>query len=460
MKLIVRIASVCLFSCLLLSAPLKAADNDVKDQEYYELLKTFAETFEQIEKNYVVDVDRKELMEAAIGGMLQKLDRYSNYIPPEQIEAFNEGLQQEFGGIGIQVDIDKATGSLIVISPLPGTPAYHGGVKAGDLIVEIEGESTEGFSIRDAQKILKGRPGEAVSIGVLHKGDDTTTTIPLVREIIKLQTVLGDRYKSDDSWDFMLDDEKKIGYIRLTHFSDRSADELRVALDDLKEQGAKALILDLRYNPGGLLSQAIEIADMFLEEGVIVSTKGRSSPERSWSAHQEGTYDQIPMVVLINRFSASASEILSACLQDHERATIIGERSWGKGSVQNVIPLDGDQSALKLTTASYHRPSGKNIHRMKGAKKDDEWGVMPAEEFRHQMTQQEIEASLLNRKARDVIGSENVAKSQSVDPHMKIAVELLTAKLNGEDYKPPKKDTDSDKTKESKAEEKEKTKEE
>ena len=163
MKLIFRIASVCVFSCSVLSAPLMAADNDVKDEDYYELLKTFAETFEQIERNYVIDVDRKELMEAAIGGMLQKLDRYSNYIPPEQIEAFNEGLQQEFGGIGIQVDIDKESGRLLVISPLPGTPAFRGGVKAGDLIMEIEGKSTEGFAIRDAQNILKGRPGEAAS---------------------------------------------------------------------------------------------------------------------------------------------------------------------------------------------------------------------------------------------------------------------------------------------------------
>ena len=441
MKLIARIASLCLFSCLFLSVPAMAADNDLKDEDYYELLKTFAETFEQIERNYVTDVDRKELMEAAIGGMLQKLDRYSNYIPPEQLKAFNEGLQQEFGGIGIQVDLDKATGRLLVISPLPGTPAFRGGVKAGDLIMEIEGESTEGFTIRDAQNILKGRAGEAVSIGVLHQGDENVTTIPLVREIIKLQTVLGDHYNDDASWNFMLDDEQKIGYIRLSHFSNRSADELRTALADLEKNEAKALILDLRYNPGGLLTQAIEIADLFLEEGTIVSTKGRNSPERSWSAHDEDSfYEQIPMVVLINRFSASASEILSACLQDHKRATIIGERSWGKGSVQNVIPLDGDKSALKLTTASYHRPSGKNIHKFPDAKKDDEWGVMPEEKFRHLMSRQEIEEYFVNRKNRDVIGSSKTEKSDYVDPHLKMALELLTADAGDEKQENPDKD--------------------
>lgn len=433
MKLISRIASLCLIASVFTCNLAFAADNDTKDAEYYELLKTFAETYEQIDRNYVKDVDRKELMEAAIQGMLQKLDRYSNYIPPEQLTQFNESMQQEFGGIGIQVDIDDKTGRLIVISPLPGTPAFRGGVKAGDLIMEIEGKSTEGFTIRDAQDILKGRPGEAVSIGVLHKGDEEITTVPLVRELIKMQTVLGYQYKDDASWDFMLDKENKVGFIRLTHFSNHTADELRKALDDLKEEGAKALILDLRFNPGGLLTQAIEISDMFVEEGTIVSTKGRNSPDRSWSAHKEGTYEQIPMAVLINRYSASASEILSACLQDHERATIIGERSWGKGSVQNVIPLDGEKSALKLTTASYHRPSGKNIHRFKGAKKEDEWGVMPNEHFKHQMTPKEIQDYFEDRRSRDVLDDAGPPTAKFEDPHLKLALDHLTDILAGGD---------------------------
>jgi carboxyl-terminal processing protease len=298
-----------------------------------------------------------------------------------------------------------------------------------------------------------------VSIGVLHQGEEEVTTIPLVREVIKLQTVLGDHYNDDATWNYIIDEEKKIGYIRLSHFSQRSAGELRDALADLEEAGAKALILDLRFNPGGLLTQAIEIADLFLEEGTIVSTKGRNSPERSWSAHDEDSfYEQIPMVVLINRFSASASEILSACLQDHDRATIIGERSWGKGSVQNVIPLDGDKSALKLTTASYHRPSGKNIHKFPGAKKDDEWGVMPTEEFRHQMTKKEIEDYFINRKSRDVIGESEVEKPDFVDPHLKMALDHLSSVLNGGKEKPEKESADSPQAEESQKTEEEKTK--
>ncbi|MBD3671920.1 MAG: S41 family peptidase [Planctomycetaceae bacterium] len=440
MKLISRIASLCLIVSALTCNLAIAADTDTEDADYYELLKTFAETYEQIERNYVKEVDRKQLMEAAIQGMLQELDRYSNYIPPEQLTQFNESMQQEFGGIGIQVDIDDKTGRLIVISPLPGTPAFRGGVKAGDLIMEIEGKSTEGFTIRDAQDILKGRPGEAVSIGVLHKGEEDVTTVPLVRELIQMQTVLGYQYKDDASWDFMLDKEHKIGFIRLTHFSSHTADELRKALDDLKDEGVKALILDLRFNPGGLLTQAIEISDMFVEEGTIVSTKGRNSPDRSWSAHKEGTFEDIPMVVLINRYSASASEILSACLQDHDRATIIGERSWGKGSVQNVIPLDGEKSALKLTTASYHRPSGKNIHRFKGAKEDDEWGVMPDEHFKHQMSPPEIRDYFEDRRARDVLdGEAGPPEPNYEDPHLKLALDHLTDILAGGDGIPEEK---------------------
>lgn len=412
----------------------------------YELMKLFAETFEQIERNYVNDVDREELMQAAIQGMLQKLDRYSNYISPEELQAFNESVEQEFGGIGIQVDIDPRSNRLIVISPMPGTPAYKSGVKAGDTIVEIEGASTEGFSIRDAQKLLKGPPGVTVTIGVTHQGSDEIVRLPIVREIIQMKTVLGDRYNGQADWEFLLEGEQKIGYIRLTHFSNRSADELIAALTRLKEQGMKALILDLRSNPGGLLSQAIEIADLFIDEGVIVSTKGRNSPERSWNAAKDNTITDVPMAVLINRYSASASEILSACLQDHKRAIVVGERSWGKGSVQNVIPLDGEKSALKLTTASYHRPSGKNIHRFAEAKEEDVWGVVPDDKFLRKLTNDEMRAYAEYRRARDVLDDDGPPETEFKDPHLTLAVEHLVAtlgstadeKAGAEDEKPKK----------------------
>ena len=189
--------------------------------------------------------------------------------------------------------------------------------------------------------------------------------------------MLGDRRKPNDEWDFMLDKDKKIGFIRITTFSQNTTDELKKALGQLKDEGAKGLILDLRDDPGGLLSAAVAIADMFLDKGEIVSTKGRNTDARRYDAQKDGPYEDLPMAVLINQNSASASEIVAAALQDHKRAVIVGQRSYGKGSVQNIIDLDGGNSVLKLTVASYYRPSGENIHRFKNAKTTDKWGVSP-----------------------------------------------------------------------------------
>ena len=336
------------------------------DDEYYELMRVFVDTFEQIDQNYVKDVDRRKLVEAAVRGMLDELDPYSNYISPEDVTQFTEDIKQEFGGIGIQVR--EENNRLTVSTPLPGSPAYEAGVLAGDIIVEIEGRPVADFPkgrrmLDTAVKLLKGKPGVEVTIGVKHLGSDEVVTIPITREIIKLQTVLGDTYNADGSWNFMYDETEKIGYIRVSHFTRRTGDELRQALRALRKQDVAGLVLDLRTNPGGLLTTAVEVADLFLESGEIVSTKGRNSPDRAWTAKRFGTFSGFPMAVLINHFSASASEIVSAALKDNGRAVIVGERSWGKGSVQNVIELEQGESALKLTTASYHRPNGKNIHR-------------------------------------------------------------------------------------------------
>ena len=400
-----------------------------KDDEYYELMQTFVDTFDQIERSYVKDVNRRELLEAAIKGMLTELDQYSSYISPEELSRFNQQVEQEFGGIGIQVTIDEKTKRLTVMTPLPGTPAYKAGVKAGDIIMEIEGKSTEGFTIDDAVKVLKGDPGEEVTIGVLHVGSDKIEQLTMKRDIIHVATVLGDKYKSNDSWDFFLDAEQKIGYIRLTHFSRRSADELKEAVDSLLAGGMKGLVLDLRFNPGGLLTQATEIADLFLKEGKIVSTKGRNTPERVWEARDEGTFPDFPMAILVNRYSASASEIVSAALQDHDRAVIVGERTWGKGSVQNVIELESGTSALKLTTASYHRPSGKNIHKFPGAKDSDEWGVLPNKDLEVKLSVEDMQKYLEYRRDRDVLTQNGPPKSEFEDKQLAKAVEILSEKL-------------------------------
>lgn len=421
----------CGFALVLSTAVFAAeSENQKKDADYYELMKTFVDTFEQVERNYVKDVDRRELMEAAIQGMISKLDPYSSYISPEELTQFSEAVEQEFGGIGIQVQIDQDLKRPTVMTPLPGTPAYKAGVKAGDIIMEIEGKSTEGFRIEQVVKLLKGKPGEAVTIGVSHSGTDKVEQLKIVRDVIHVATVMGDKYKDDETWDYLIDPEKKIGYIRLTHFSRRSAEELTAALDELVKQGMKGLILDLRFNPGGLLSQATEISDMFIETGKIVSTKGRNTPERSWEAKKEGTYSGFPMVVLVNHFSASASEIVSACLQDHKRAVVVGERTWGKGSVQNVIELESGSSALKLTTASYHRPSGKNIHRFPNAPESEEWGVSPDKDQEVKLDMEEIRKYLEYRRLRDVLSANGPAKSEFKDRQLEKGLQVLDGLLS------------------------------
>lgn len=373
-----------------------------QDEEYYELFRTLADVIDQVERNYVTPVDRKELLEAAIRGVLQKLDPYSNYIPPEKIDRFRTELENKFGGVGIQVTMEN--GHLKVISPIVGSPAYRAGVIAGDEIVEIEGKPVRGMSLDDAIRLMKGPPGTSVTFKVLHPGERKPVSITVTREIIRLETVLGARRDEQDRWEYFIDPEHGIAYIRLTAFGPETARDLRQVLSQLtKDPRFRALILDLRFNPGGLLSAAVRICDMFLPQGKIVSVKDRHGRERVWRAKGPGTFEHFPMVVLVNRFSASASEIVSACLQDHHRALIVGERTWGKGSVQNVIQLQGGRSALKLTTAAYFRPSGKNIHRHPGAKPSDTWGVMPDKGYRLRMSDAELRALVRHRRQMDIV---------------------------------------------------------
>ncbi len=374
---------------------------DRKAESDFELYQIFADTLDQIERNYVKDVSRRELMEAAIQGVLEKLDPYSNYISPDDIGRFKSSVEHQFGGIGIQIGIED--GQLKVISPLLGTPAYRAGLESGDAILEVDGKSTEGIQIDEAVKQLKGDAGTKVTLTIRHAGSREKETITVAREVVHVDTVLGDTRKSDDSWDFMLDHDKHIGYVRITAFGRETAGDLKKALEELQQEGLKGLIIDLRFNPGGLLSAAIDVSDLFLSSGKIVSTKGRNTPERTWEAQKEGTFEGFPIVVLVNHYSASASEILSAALQDHHRAVVIGERTWGKGSVQNVIELEEGKSALKLTTAGYHRPSGKNIHRYPDAKDSDEWGVMPDKDYEVKMNGSQTARLLEHRRRRDIL---------------------------------------------------------
>jgi carboxyl-terminal processing protease len=387
-----------------LLAPAASADqSEPPKEDYYELHKLLVDTLDEIERNYVKQITRRELIEAAIKGLLDELDPYSAYIGPDNLDRFRSTVDGNFGGIGIQIDVRNRR--LIVISPLAGTPAFRAGILAGDQIIEINGESTKGIDVDEAVRRLKGDAGSEVTLTVRHPGKAEPEKITVTREIIRVKTVLGDHRKDDETWNFMLDPQKQIGYVRITAFSRDTARQLRDALDELNRDHLRGLIVDLRFNPGGLLSSAIEVADLFVSQGRIVSTKGRDADEeeRFWDAHQEGSFEGFPMVVLVNRFTASAGEIVSACLQDHDRAVIMGERTWGKGSVQNVIPLEKGRSALKLTTASYLRPSGKNIHRFADADEDDEWGVSPNDGYELKLTDEEMLALVHDRGRRDVV---------------------------------------------------------
>ena len=410
-----------------------------KDNDY-ELYKILVDTMDQVERNYVKEIDRRELMEAAIRGVLTKLDPYSSYIAPDELGRFRSTVESEFGGIGIQISVED--GQLQILSPIYGTPAYRAGLLAGDRILEVNGKSTDGLTLDEAVEKLKGEEGTSVTLTVTHPGQEAKEKITVTREKIHIETVLGERRKADGTWDYMLDDKQHIAYIRVTAFGRDTAAELQRVLTQLQTEKLRGLILDLRFNPGGLLSAAIEVSDLFVSEGRIVSTKGRNSPERVWDAHKEGTFDGFPMAVLVNRYSASASEIVSACLQDHKRAIIVGERTWGKGSVQNVIELEDNHSALKLTTASYRRPNGKNIHRFPDAKETDEWGVMPDKGYDLKFTDAEMLSLIQDRRTRDVlhVSPKQVAKSEpspdskaktptSADRQLQAAVKYLNTEL-------------------------------
>ena len=396
-----RLASgLVLVGCLALGLWSKTDAAKPKD-EMLELYGQFVDAVEKVEANYVRPVERKELLESALNGMLQNLDPHSNYINTSGWKQFRRQIEGSFGGVGIQVGTDNSN-RLKVIAPLVGSPAYEVGIMPEDVIMEIDGQSTEGMTLDRSTELMQGRPGTTVKVKVRHR-DGESEDLVINRAIIELPTVLGDHRKADDSWDFMLDPQAKVGYVRLTSFAQKTAQELRAALEQLKKEGMKSLILDLRNNPGGLLPAAVEISNMFVGDGKIVSTKGRNTVERVFDADKNKVVTDVPMVVLVNGNSASASEIVSACLQDHKRATVVGTRSYGKGSVQNIVEMEDGQGVLKLTVATYWRPSGKNIHRFKNAKSSDEWGVSPNPNMEVKLTDKETFDWMIGRRELDLV---------------------------------------------------------
>jgi carboxyl-terminal processing protease len=368
---------------------------------------TLTDAMNIISADYVDDVEQRKLFEGAMDGMVGQLDPYSAYSPPEEYRKFNEQMDQEFVGIGVFVELDPNSKRLTIKSPLIGSPAFKAGIKSDDVIVAIDGKDTTGMTLDESTKHIKGKAGTVVTLRIQHAGETALLDIPVVREIIPIDSVRGDMRDESGKWIFHLVDKPNIGYIRVINFGQRTATEMQAALDSNRElePGMEGLILDLRGNAGGLLNVAIEICDLFLDDGIIVSTKGRNSEVRSQTEATKGLKisPQIPVVVLVDKYSASASEIVAACLQDHERAVVVGQRSWGKGTVQHIIKLEGGKSALRLTVARYSRPSGKNIHKAANAKETDDWGVSPNPGLEVNLTSEQFETWAKARYQRDIL---------------------------------------------------------
>lgn len=317
------------------------------DNSHYTRIKTFTESLSLVKKNYVEEVEEKELVYGAIKGMLSSLDPHSSFMPPEAFKEMQIDTRGEFGGLGIQIGMkDKA---LTIIAPIEDTPADKAGVLAGDIIIKIDGESTKDLSLQDAVTKLRGPKGTKVTITIFREGLEKPLDITITRDIIKLKSV-----KSK-----VIDDN--IGYIKLTQFQEQSSADMGKALKDLSEKSINALILDMRNNPGGLLKGAVDITSQFLPPGkLVVYIKGRSGDKTDFDTVNGNKYYDYPMVVLVNGGSASASEIVAGALQDWGKAVVLGTQTFGKGSVQTVIPLS-DGSALRLTTARYYTPKGRSI---------------------------------------------------------------------------------------------------
>ena len=320
-----------------------SAENDI-----YKKIDLFGEVLEKINKDYVDEINQSESMDSAINGLLQSLDPYSAYMSPEILREMQTETSGEFGGLGIEVGMEA--GVVKVISPIDDTPASKAGIKAGDYIVKIDNTQVQGKSLSEAVDLMRGPVGSGIELTVRRRGEKKALTFFIVREIIQIKSVKADLLK------------KNIGYIRLTSFNENSGKQIEKEIKKLeKNNDVKSYILDLRNNPGGLLSQAIKISDFFLESGEIVSTKSRKASEnRKWFAKSGDITDGKTLIVLINYGSASASEIVAGALKDHKRAILLGENSYGKGSVQSIIPLKNN-GAIRLTVAKYYLPSGKSI---------------------------------------------------------------------------------------------------
>lgn len=368
-----------------------------------------ADAYREIEDAALNPPPHRELVSGAMRGMMSVLqergDPHSRYISRVQAEPFMQEMEQEFGGIGVRIRLLGEPPKLYLVGiPEPASPAHRAGVRPNDHVLRIDGEPVDGMNLQEIVDRMRGHVGEPIELTVLHQGDESPVELRMTRDIINVASVIGDRRADNGDWQFLLEEDPRIAYVRLMNFGNKTERELRSLLRSLGSSSAEALVLDLRENAGGALDAAVGVSDLFLPaEAPIVETRGRRQVvEEAYESTGEGFVLTPPVVVLVNRNSASASEIVAACLQDNRRASVGGERSFGKGTVQRIIPMEAGRSYLKLTTSSYWRPSGKDINRGPKATESDQWGVSPDAELRVDQSDAEHEQFLKWRAARDL----------------------------------------------------------
>lgn len=399
------IAIFVVITLMFLNLPPMVARHDVVLNTYSALVEVDA----LAKQRFVEPVDGRRLVDGAVRGMMLQLDPYSGYIPPNELAAFERRSAGDYIGVGLELGMRD--GRLTVISPIEGSPAGKSGILAGDVLLEVNGQDVKHHSVFEVEDRLVGKPETTVDLKVLRSGEDAPLVFQVQRDHVSVRTVRGFSRDTRGAWSYLIDDDSGIAYVRISNFREGTLRDFDRVLADLSSKNICGLILDLRFNPGGLMDVAIDLVDRFVPEGVILSTVTRRKVVHDYLAHPEANKLDLPLVVLVNRASASSSEIVAGSLQDHHRATIIGERTFGKGSVQHLIPLSDHAAAVKLTVAYYCLPRGRIIHRSPRTTPSDSWGVHPDMEVI--LTDEEIAAIQRARRTLDAPITANTANENS-----------------------------------------------
>jgi carboxyl-terminal processing protease len=400
-----------------------------------------------IDQGSLERIPSRELFDGAMRGMVRILERHgdehSQFLNDEESDPLRSEIRQQFGGIGVRLRIVGDPPRLIIaFPPDAGTPAARADLRAGDHILAIDGSPTEKLAMDDVVGLMRGEPGSSVRLTIQHEHESAPRTIEVVREIIEIESIFGDTRGPDGKWNFQLPADPRIAHVRIVMFGDRTALEFAEAIERSRAEGARAVVVDLRNNSGGSLEAAVAVCDLLLPtDRTVVETRGRDGDLlRRYETSGTGRYLDLPLAIVVNRDSASAAEIVAACLQDHSRAVIVGERTFGKGTVQQLVPL-ANNSLLKLTWASFWRPSGVNLHRMRDTPENGSWGVMPDAGLELRLSDEDFEAYVKYRNKRDlgdaahlVEASEAEGDSNSddafVDRQLMMAVDYLRGQLD------------------------------